>query len=579
MLLLSPPLNLVIRFTSWADRPRVTRHSLTERSCRQYVDAGTLAQAQACVGLLRNEPCGRERGPVRAQGGWQREVGVGSATETGIPNPPTQAMRWAASATLGFCALCMIVLAVWRGGWLDEYWTIWHSDPRLNLVEAYWTRWVRDVSHPPLFYFLSWLFAPLTGESLAARRLVNLDALLLIGPTAWLCLRDKVGRLQQMLFALAMASSPYSIDYFAEHRSYFLGLAAAACMTVTIRQVHVETYGSRSAPRPALAIWLVVIALVTVNLHYTLALIVLTLLGCAFLYQWSRGNRETANWMAAAAALAVIPLLIFAWLAFRAQSLPLATKVGFFKGWFNIALVVGVAAATNLGLLARAASVAAAMAKRTDYSAVYGARLSFIAILAIALILLLIAFAGLQVVSSNIIPRLVLGLVPLVIAAVAELAALRPVGRGLFLLVCGNAALVAGATAVYKGNNPRWEYNVPPMRQALRECPTTDLVALNPMYFMPRSHWLWSMSGQADAWALGYKLVARENDLPITMLPNQTPYPVRSGRCPTLVWLEHYVVPLTPETLAKAGNIPRSTIGRMSSEIYQNHMLIILYPR
>src|ERR1700742_4687521 len=61
--------------------------------------------------------------------------------------------KWAAVATVSLVVASVaiaITAALTRGPWIDEFWTVWGTEPTLSWHVAFRERWVTDV-HPPLF--------------------------------------------------------------------------------------------------------------------------------------------------------------------------------------------------------------------------------------------------------------------------------------------------------------------------------------------------------------------------------------------------------------------------------------------
>ena len=457
-----------------------------------------------------------------------------------MPAPPSGSGRVIA-ATLLFCAACLLLLGARRAGWLDEYWTIWHTDPANPIAVAYWSRWVYDTQHPPTFYALTWLFAPMTGTSLVARRLVVNSLGLLLAAAAWgVCRRRGASSAQPVLFALLIVSNPFFLTYFAEHRSYFLALIAAASLTATVRQFHLET--AAAAPlRPLLGLWLAAITLVAVNLHYMVSMCVLVLLGCECLWQWFRGDRHRAILIAAIAMLAVLPALLALGTAFSMQKPIPVTNNSFLSAWGTIGLLAVIGIVVNPVLMIHALPSARAFIRDRGASTerYEDGRGSFLLVTIAALLLSAVALAVVHAINHNMYPRLALGLIPFGSAVLAELAAWRPLKPRTTTLACLNAILIVAVTTFYGLRNPRWEYFARDVRAAVRACPTTRVLAYNPLFLLPPDNPGWKSRGQAQAMTLGYHLIAQKYGFAVTVMPVEGPPPAADPRCPTLVWMEH----------------------------------------
>ena len=81
---------------------------------------------------------------------------------TVIPAPRTLFV-----ASLAVILTGLVFAAAHKGIWYDEMWSMFMARHDLPLGPTYSQRWSYDV-HPPLFSFTSWLFEPVTGESIVA---------------------------------------------------------------------------------------------------------------------------------------------------------------------------------------------------------------------------------------------------------------------------------------------------------------------------------------------------------------------------------------------------------------------------
>jgi hypothetical protein len=442
---------------------------------------------------------------------------------------------------LWFAILICLALAGWlawtRGGWLDEYWTVWHTDPAVPFGEAYWTRWVRDTQHPPAFYALAWSFGHLTGSQLGLRRLAG-DAigLLLLVPPLLLSRRHRQVPASVMLLLLTVCSGPYAVTYFAEHRSYALGLLAATALLLMLREVHLRAIKGQ-AIGVARSSCLLGTGLIAGNLHYTLAMVQLILLGCFSLFHAWRRDWRIAGLLAAAGVVIAAPLALALWLALRQQAPVVAIHVGLWAGWRTIAVMLALGLGANLVLFGAALPAGALWWRdpvvRTE------PRASLVAVLVVALVLAAVAFAGLEVLTHNMYPRLLLGLLPPAGLVVAEFAAWKGLSRRLALLAALNAVLVAGAAVIFQWRDPRIDRLGPVLAEAVRRCPTTRIVAVDPLALTAPDDLLRRMTGQDRAVAIGYRMTAARWHVSPRLWPEEGAGPAPDRRCPTLIWMEH----------------------------------------
>jgi hypothetical protein len=121
----------------------------------------------------------------------------------------------------------VLAAAFYRGGWWDEYATIYFTNNSIPLGAAWAKLWPTD-TNPPFFYFIARLWLDLTGPALFERRLVNAVALAFF--LAWLisaARRRPWHRPFLSGLALFAFSGHFFIWYFPEYRGYFWQYCAA----------------------------------------------------------------------------------------------------------------------------------------------------------------------------------------------------------------------------------------------------------------------------------------------------------------------------------------------------------------
>lgn len=476
------------------------------------------------------------------------------------------------AAAVAACLVCLGALAWLRAGWLDEYWSLWYTDPANPLSVAYHARWLRDTQHPPTFYAFGWSLAPLIGDTIVWRRLiVNGSALLFIIPTMLACRRDRVSPQQPGLYLLMMAAGPFLITYFAEYRSYFLGMTATACLVAVTRRLHMNVAQERRSPVGLLVLFCI-LTLIAGNLHYTMSLCAFAFLGCECLWQWFRASRSIAVLIAAAVACALVPLVVNLLCALSVASPTPVVYQSLLRGWTIIATVVLSVPLSNVVLSYRAARATGGL--RDAPVAIS----SFILVLAASLTLIVLGFLIMHALTHNMFPRLVLGLIPVATALVCELATIRAVSPRILILASINAVLAATLVTVVQLRNHRWETSVPAIQAALAACPSTRVIAVPPLRFAYEQT---MMTGQADAMALSYRMIARKYGFPVETVIDERVKPSGDRRCPTLIWLEqNFVRPdITPQQLytgVVGGPVPAASRLRMTRD--GEHFLLYAMP-
>jgi hypothetical protein len=226
---------------------------------------------------------------------------------------PALSPTLAATAVLAYFTISVaaaVVFAMRRGPWLDEFYSIWFSDPTVPLAQAFTQRWLID-SNPPLFSALSRAFAGLTGQDYELRRLLNLIPLgAFVSFWFYLFLRRASERVLLAVYLVLMSSSGFFLTYFAEDRSYFSLLCFGATLSLGLYCLTAEMSMRRE---DAAVVWAVVsISLfMLVNLHYLSAAFALILAACAGTQMLFEGRRRDLLLLGVAAFLPILPLACF----------------------------------------------------------------------------------------------------------------------------------------------------------------------------------------------------------------------------------------------------------------------------
>lgn len=475
-----------------------------------------------------------------------------------------------------------IALVFLRGVWIDEMWTIWLTEPGVPLALAY-DRWLHDTQHPPLYYFVQWLLSPMTGTSLPVRRLVHLPLLLSLVVPTLLIVRRNTPATYLALVAVAFATNPYFINYFAEHRSYYLAMISLGCLTLLIRFFHLEAAAGRPVRWPAYAC-LFFTAFSAINLHYTFALVSLALVGCSILAELRLRHLRLSLILAVTAAIAVAPLLVHLLLALNVQRPEAANQLSVQRGFLIIMWMLAAGLVGNPPLAWFAAQGAWSEIRRhREVPRLEAERRSFAVILAATLIVCALGFAAMHLITRNIIPRLVLGVLPPSIVLVAELASWRPVKRREFRLVCLAGVALVVATTWHQARNLRWAYHLRQIKQILVMCPSTRVFAITQG---PRLKNPAITERQVPQWAqvfpFSYRLLGRQNGFIVEIVPQPAPLSIRDISCPVLLWREHeFVRPnRTAAEWLSAANVaadPRQ-IAASRVQAVDSHILVIVPP-
>lgn len=448
-----------------------------------------------------------------------------------------------------------IWLALQRGVWLDETFSVFYASHDLPFGRALRDRWLLD-EHPPFYQAYSWLLQPVFGVDVQHFRLINLGFLVLAVATVWLA-RTREEHRFLLLFAALSVTTPFFLLYLAEFRSYGLGLGLSACLLAQLRMLLTRTKSSG-------ALWVIIAltATVLVNLHYVASLCAFAILGAAVLVLVGQGRWAAASAVVAIATLAAA-LLGATLIAFLSTTVPLSVNE---TGMAKATLLAITALGAGLICNPAAAIAAALVAGRTPDSEL---RAPFVVLSLTALGAIFILYMAYNLVAHNFVIRFVLSAVPLTSALVADLLtrAGGPSPRTTAAIsLCG--LLSAGLSVGYGLSNPRWETNVPLIQAERARCSKTRVVGLDPLSFMdPHSaqrNWI----GLREAVPLAYQMIAARHGFAVTTVERQKPPTTLRTDCPTLVWVEHrYVAPVQgPIELIRTAGL-RSPTGRVAYRV------------
>lgn len=138
-----------------------------------------------------------------------------------MPQIPENLWPRAALALAGVAIGGVLIAAYHRGGWGDEYATVYFANPAIPFGTAWAEVWARE-TNPPYFYLLARLWQEVTGSTLFAHRLINLLPLAFL--VAWFvrtALRSPAHRQFLACLAILAFSGDFFMGSFPEYRSYF----------------------------------------------------------------------------------------------------------------------------------------------------------------------------------------------------------------------------------------------------------------------------------------------------------------------------------------------------------------------
>ena len=420
---------------------------------------------------------------------WPAAIALSAPDE---PASRTCVPTWCMLATAGVlaCSIAIsIAAALTRGPWIDEFWTLWATDPTIPWGDALRQRWLTDV-HPPLYYATSRLMAGWLGNDIAMRRLQNVPAL--VGLALFFVYADAAwprARRFLAVYAVLAFSSYFTTGYVAEYRSYHLqfcfGIVFYGCLYAVLRDGPFASHRERKVAWGLLAIssvWLV-------NLHFvTTILTVLSLAGISGFALLLR-DRRTALLLWGIIAIALVPLAVTT----AVQAHYLVGRVGghfwIKTGVLEALAIIAGSLSKGIGLNVVVLLVAARVLLRAETRTLLGVtvrtpgRLGLDShdadiVIGAGFVVIAVASLGAVLVANVYTPIIIDRYLVLCSSAFAcglSLIASKVLfgGRSGFALLVGNAALFLIVAGVKLIDEPRWNASAALIAEHVAACPQT----------------------------------------------------------------------------------------------------------
>lgn len=470
--------------------------------------------------------------------GPSRRIGSFLAAGTPQAGPPA----WASAATLVLMAMSIAVgvaAALTRGPWLDEFWTLWATDPTVPWRQALQERWLTDV-HPPAFSAFSRLLAGLLGPEVTIRRLQNLLPLLgLLGAFLYAAMAWPRARRFLATYAVLAFSSYFMTAYLAEYRSYFAQFCFGLVFYGSSYALLSEELGLSLAARRVATGALLVTSVLLVNLHFVTAVVALVSLAGLMLSALAFRQKQLAALFCVAAVLSTAPLVVTTmfqlhellgrtgghfWIETGVREAVMIVAGSFVKG-AGCSLVAVVAAILALG---RAVGRPGGIGKDRQIGLIFGGLAASSAVLLL----------GINLQTPIIIDRY------LVLCSAAMVCALAILAKDIFFdrrwgfaLLLANAAAFIALSGIKLVHEPRWNATAELIADAVVRCPATKVEALQFMYpgTLPNEAAVLSQAYRYLGDRHGFAVQAAG---PGTYLP-----PTSTQTCGNILWVEHLLWP------------------------------------
>jgi hypothetical protein len=426
-------------------------------------------------------------------------------------------------------------VAVARGPWLDEFWSIWAITPAAapsSLVE----RWLGDV-HTLVWPAWTWAVATLGGDGLPVRRLLaNGGALMLLGAGSAVLARARPSNRPFLaLLLVSVLGTPMVALSFGDYRPYFAHVCAFALLVACWAHIQSAAPGEDEGDGAGVRVVLVAATFLSIAFHYIATLIASLAVGLFLVILWRQGRRRWALWMGGAAGAGWLFLLVslalqyprwqayldVRWIGTRPdQALLLELSMLAFPFYLTPAMVVLAAAGWRLN------QGAGRELRQVTWPLLAAAALS-------AGLLFVLNFR-----TPILVDRYMLLWNPLVCGAAAALAAPLARDRWLAPLVVLMLLVAGYRTLGLLDRVPGWTDGAARVAELVRACPGTRVYWMSTWQLSPTRH---SRAGRRElqAFGLGYARQAKRFGFVARPLPEDSVIDVRGATCPTLVWMEH----------------------------------------
>ena len=426
----------------------------------------------------------------------------------------------------GMCAAAFL-----KGPNLDEYWTIFYTDPRFAVARA-WHWWSADTGHPVGFYALTRLFTSFLPQSVVFGRLFNLAPLTLF---LWFALRraGPSSRTFGGLFAVVLLGGHVLIERFAEHRPFFPALMLLAMLVVVVRRGFADRGEGPAKAWPAgvLAVGLGLFDYPSFAAGFAL----LTAAAVCLLLARRVGDAIGLG-LAACAGIAAVALSV--WNSFGYELVEPAYRIGLTEYLGNLAVVGGTAVLANVAVSYFALGGGLRLSRgieRRKPLADWADDDKFALCLVLAILFTVAGYTLLNAVSHAMVKRQLFGIVPLIAALIANLG-LRAgfEARDRVPIVVASALSVAVSLAILH-NQPNFHRFGRQFAASQRQCPTYRVFAPDdaPLRGPPRSM---NDRHRSVSLALGYEDAARVFGF---RLEDRSAPRRFDAECGGAIWMEH----------------------------------------
>ena len=197
-----------------------------------------------------------------------------------------------------------------RGTWMDEFWSLFLSDPSLSPLQLVRARLLHDV-HPPLYSLLATVARRVDDAGTYSGRLLNCALVLLaLGYTGVALRRARAADKAPHLLVFLFSTSYFLLHHLPEFRAYSLLTVASGCYALSAWFV----LGAENGPARADTVHratLEITAFTLANSHYYGALLVSLHLTLSMAVLSRAGRRSSARRLLSPLLVSVVPAILW----------------------------------------------------------------------------------------------------------------------------------------------------------------------------------------------------------------------------------------------------------------------------
>ena len=457
-----------------------------------------------------------------------------------------------AAIALMIVIMILAASALLAGPSLEDYWTLYLSDPRLSFSRLVEKRWVQDI-HPPLFDAWATMLSGLGMTSIPLARLAsNLPALLVLVYAA----RHFAKRVPDQaryyaIFVLLTLSAPAAIAAFGVYRGDFWQLAAFATQMMLARHIMYVEKDYRSRQDGMLALIGVLATIAAITLDYGGALFGGIVAMATILAAIARGLRRWARFLFAALVLSITAVIyIISW-----QAPAWSGMFDLYQNWIEMgdSTSSGILLALLFGtILHNPIAIAGGYLGRANWTKHDTA---FALLVGAALVASLVAVSQVDA-QRRLITASNTADIAVLITALMAAAGIKIADKRMWMGALAGVAILSSLFSLAEiGLDGAWQTGAKKIARVIYSCPQTRVYAASG-WRLDDGTGSNAAKREEPVFALGYMRQGHSHGFAPVIIRPDAPATITAGDCPTLLWIEQVPLrkhPKPEKILASAG--------------------------